>query len=201
MKKIMFNDKYGLTKAVLEGRKTMTRRVIPVDETKGGLVPFSFWGGKWCGSHGRPLKRQPYNVGDVVAVAESYEDIFTTNDIPLDEWIARVENSHDGQDYCLIEGTDNKMFVKAELMPHKIRITGVRIERLQNISDKDCMREGIYEDCPGVQYSYPTKNVYCGQYPFGSPRSAFAALFDKLYGKGTWDSNPYVFVYEFELVK
>ena len=93
------------------------------------------------------------------------------------------------------------MFVRADLMPHQIRITGVRVERLQDISDEDCLREGILEDCPGVQYSFPTEIGYCGQYPFGSPRDAFAALIDRISGKGTWEKNPWVFVYEFELVK
>ena len=82
-----------------------------------------------------------------------------------------------------------------------IRITNVRVERLQDISDEDCLREGVIEDCPGVQYSFPTEIGYCGQYPFETPREAFAALIDRLSGKGTWKSNPWVFVYEFELVK
>ena len=36
---------------------------------------------------------------------------------------------------------------------------------------------------------------------YDNPRDAFAALIDEIRGKGTWDNNPYVFVYEFELVK
>ena len=36
---------------------------------------------------------------------------------------------------------------------------------------------------------------------FDTPREAFAALIDKVSGKGTWESNPYVWVYEFELMK
>lgn len=36
---------------------------------------------------------------------------------------------------------------------------------------------------------------------FDTPREAFAALIDKVSGKGTWESNPYVWAYEFELMK
>ena len=93
------------------------------------------------------------------------------------------------------------MFVKPKLMPHRIRITNIRVERLQDISDEDCMREGILEDCPNVQYSFPTEIGYCGQYPFNTPREAFAALIDKISGKGTWEMNPFVFVYEFERIR
>lgn len=188
MKKIMFNDKYGLTKAVLEGRKTMTRRIIPVDETRGGLVPISFWNGKWEGAHGRPLKSQPYKIGEVVAVAQAYKDTFGNPDFLF---------GHK-------PGWSNKMFVSADLMPHQIRITNVRVERLQDISDEDCYREGIYKKTlspPGdIDYFYHSEpRSKWDVYP--SAIEAFKGLIDKVSGKGTWESNPWVFVYEFELVK
>lgn len=182
MKKIMFNDKYGLTKAVLEGRKTMTRRIIPEDETKGGLVPVSFWCGKWCGSHGRPLKSQPYHFGEVVAVAQRYKDI---RDV--------IGDIQDGKSIKSMPGWNNKMFVRADLMPYQIRITGLWAERLQDISVKDCVKEGVWE-ARLVNYTS------IDGIPF-SPIEAFAALIDKISGKGTWESNPWVFVYEFELEK
>lgn len=94
------------------------------------------------------------------------------------------------------------MFVKPELMPHQIRITNVRIERLQDISDDDCLNEGI-------EFDGKAQSFYCGfnastnsKIWLGStPRDAYASLIDKVSGKGTWKRNPYVFVYEFELVK
>lgn len=99
----------------------------------------------------------------------------------------------------MLKGWKNKMFVRADLMPHQIRITGVRVERLQDISDEDCLREGVNGE------SIFDDNDYCtvqGIQPwFNSPRDAFAALIDKVSKKGTWEENPWVFVYEFELVK
>lgn len=92
------------------------------------------------------------------------------------------------------------MFVRADLMPHRIRITNVRVERLQDISDEDCLREGIEEHLKGVQYGFTSNIGYVGQYPFTTPREAFALLIDKISGKGTWESNPWVFVYEFKLI-
>ena len=180
----MFNDKYGLTQAVLEGRKTMTRRTVP-DGT-----PL----GNWAETE----NKSRYKVGDVVAVAQRYEDVY---DEMLSTWKDSLEQCRPILSKSESDGWDNKMFVQADLMPHQIRITNVSIERLQDISDEDCLREGIIEDAPGVQYSFHTTIGYCGQYPFNSPRSAFAALIDKVSGKGTWESNPYVFVYEFELIK
>lgn len=93
------------------------------------------------------------------------------------------------------------MYVKADLMPYRIRITNIRAERLQYITDEDCMAEGIWKahnvGLEGVTYWY-TNLVNS---PYRTAKEAYAALIDKISGKGTWASNPYVFVYEFELIK
>lgn len=183
MKKIMFDNKYSLTKAVLEGRKTMTRR-----------LPNKAWRDIMPGLAGEDLSHAstPFKVGEVVAVAQSYKDagldpkkcdnfqLVVYGDFP-------PRHNH---------GWGNKMFVKADLMPHQIRITNVRVERLQDISDEDCLNEGVFL---GQFHTYS----YVGRprCPFNTPRDAFASLIDRLSGKGTWKSNPWVFVYEFELVK
>ena len=205
MKKIMFNDKYGLTKAVLEGRKTMTRRIIPpivIDWNRRGKVtlPVSCFKGETLFmdasaildrdfEYPAPAKYQPrFNAGEIVAVAQRYKDI-----------IQHVLISHGYETelpalvYQRHAGWANKMFVKADDLPHQIRITNVRVERLQDISDEDCVKEGIWE---ARQVNYSSIDGI----PF-SPREAFAALIDKVSGKGTWLSNPWIFAYEFELVK
>ena len=94
------------------------------------------------------------------------------------------------------------MFVRAEACKHKIRITDVRVERLQDISDEDCLKEGIqtfyYGDCKFPPDGYTFDN---GKSHFNTPREAFAHLINKVSRKDVWAENPYVFVYDFELVK
>jgi len=191
MKKIMFNDKYGLTQAVLEGRKTITRRSIP----KKLLESIELY------AHGneeelrhRLLANSSYQVGEVVAIAQAYKDIY--NDI--------YSAYHIGL-YGRTAGWTNKMFVRTESMPHHIKITNIRVERLQDISDEDYLREGIYKK--KLEYTpsgyNPNRMYYTFDgigYCFNDANNAFAALIDKVSGKGTWDSNPMVWVYEFELV-
>lgn len=203
----MFNDEYGLTTAVLEGRKTMTRRSIVPPRTMQGKDVYGFAVVKY------PRTNQPievmaydadgaqignilpkYKVGDVVAVAQNLRDMGYD---PRDT--RHKSGAIWGLDHT--PAWTNKMFVSASDCIHQIRITNVRVEKLQDISDEDCMREGILEDCPKVQYSFPTEIGYCGQYPFNTPREAFAALIDKISGKGTWEINPFVFVYEFERIR
>ena len=131
-----------------------------------------------------------FKIGEIVAIAQSYREL-NRRGFLAPEWLA-----HTCEDAA---GYHNKMFVKADLMPYGIEITDLKEERLQDISDDDCLREGICEDCPGVQYSFPADS-FCDQYPFNSPRAAFAALIDKVCGNGTWESNPIIYAYSFNLI-
>lgn len=110
MKKIMFNDKFGLTQAVLEGRKTMTRRIIKCPRTFRG------------------------------------------------EWVAgfNIHRRHSDKkivDWPCMYDADEREFDMGEILP---------------------------------------------KYELGE---VVAALIDKVSDKGTWESNPYVWAYEFELMK
>lgn len=190
MKKIMFNDKYSLTQAVLDGRKTMTRRI-----SKEQIRNSVFWKSGYESIHGYEIK-PIYKISELVAIAQSYESLGMNPEIAL--------NDRDGIGFYtktkFAPGWKNKMFVRADLMPHHIRITDIKIERLQDISDEDCFKEGIFKWDAG-QKDIPFYSFHYADIPdYNNPRDAFAELIDKVSGKGTWESNPYVFVYEFELV-
>lgn len=210
MKKIMFNDKYGLTQAVLDGRKTQTRRMLNPTMFFQRSETYEGWSNEdisaWKRSCNRrlyeaqgymlqqmldyALSSSRYKVGEVIAVAQKYKDIAL--DMPVELAAELIKQP----------GWKNKMFVKADLMPHRIRITNIRIERLQDISDEDCIAEGIYPKANGRWYCYDVVRRMGVSYdPYPDPREAYAALIDKISGKGTWESNPWVFVYDFELVK
>ncbi len=213
MRKIMFNDKYGLTKAVLEGRNTMTRRIIK--DENGLYADIRCMKFSHLNEYGNAVMRSSigfaelvprYKVGEVVAVAQSYLSIH--NEM-MDESFGEGygDGVYDAFRWAIVDdkpGWRNKMFVKADLVPHQIRITNVRVERLQDISDEDCLKEGILNCKDDPDFSHLQKDIFyhegsCDGYI--TPREAFAALIDKVSGKGTWESNPYVLVYEFELVK
>ena len=208
MKKIMFNDKYGLTQAVLEGRKTMTRRIIRLVEPDLEFVHVSHLGeyifhSKDCIDGAFPR----YKIGEEVAVAQAYSDI------PFEHrnWKKRGINLNLQKDGTLkglveLKGWDNKMFVRADAMPHHIRITDIKVERLKDISSEDCLKEGVSfineSWCKGYEVNDLWLSVIGKRESFwNTPQEAFAALIDKVSGKGTWKRNPWVFAYEFKLVK
>ena len=206
-KKIMFADKYGLTKAVLEGKKTQTRRVVPKDffslnwDVKERTLVYENDFGDFVDI--RNSKYALFHVGEIVAVAQSYKNAgykcFPYHDTDEYFYLKRDGVVMEGISVPP-KGCTNKMFVKPELMPHQIRITDVRVERLQEISDEDCLKEGVqYID--DIDLYYCKLNNCKEKVYFRSLREAYAALIDKVSGKGTWDKNPYVFVYDFELIK
>ena len=213
MKKIMFNDKYGLTQAVLEGRKTQTRRMLNPTLFFQRLETYEGWSNEdisaWKRSCNRrfyeaqgdtlkqmldyALTSSRYKVGETIAIAQSYKDIHS-------EILREVGDLDLKNEFLQSKGYTNKMFVRAEKMPHAIRITNVRVERLQDISDEDCLKEGIWRDdnvgLEGTTYWYHG----LANSSFRTPQEAYASLIDSISGKGTWASNPYVFVYDFELI-
>ena len=211
----MFNDKFGLTQAVLDGRKTMTRRIIKCPRTFRGEWVAGFnihrrhsdkkivdWPCMYDADErefdmGEILPK--YKLGEVVAIAQSYKDV--------DRFHRKGKNA-DYLEYLdsilpelkLYPGWGNKMFVKADLMPHHIKITGIKVERLQDISDEDCLKEGIIHVSTFLgQKIYHTPHVNGSYLSTNVAQEALAYLIDKVSGKGTWEENPFVWVYEFKL--
>ncbi|MBQ3690878.1 MAG: hypothetical protein II937_13605 [Bacteroidales bacterium] len=186
----MFSDRWGLTAAVLNGTKTQTRRIInampKVPQISYGLEEEAGYVHLLDGYI--VVAKSRYKVGEIVAVAQPYKAFYGDFKEPL-----RTE---------LIDsaGFMNKMFVRAELMPHQIEITNIRVERLQDISDEDCMAEGIIKYANGV-YTYTENGKKTFHADLDTPRKAYAELIDKISGKGTWAGNPYVFAYNFDFIK
>lgn len=225
-KKIMFNDEFGLTQAVLEGRKTMTRRIFYIPDK---LVPYLdiddtfdiadnciIWKDK--SDNIRMTFEPKYKVGEVIAIAQSYKNIDnyynaalyrktsihgqTVNELDLVSFQDIRRWKYFSGDLMNTSGWTNKMFVKADLMPHHIKITGLKVERLQDISDEDCLKEGIihaYTDNNGIK-RYHTPHTKRGYLSTDVAQEAFAFLIDKVSGKGVFQSNPFVFCYEFKLI-
>ena len=204
MKKIMFNDRYGLTNAVISMRKTQTRRVEPdtrfenVAEHADSLEYEDGYIVAYC--DGREVGRHKcnYKVGEVVAVAQRYSafaepdhkfSFVNANGISM---VARADQ---------LEGWHNKMYVLADLMPYRIRITGVKAERIQDISADDCLEEGIIMEDDGISPSYYFLD--CEHYAFvygRTPIESFESLISRVSGRQLWSNNKWVIAYEFQLV-
>ena len=201
MQKLMFDDKRNLTEMVIDYEKEMTRRIekfcnsIP-DAVKRGFTRFEILPNRivrlWNDNRNTFIEyKTRFAIGEVIAVSQSYKDIYQYADFEMigDDFITESA------------GYDNKMFVKAELMPHQIKIIDVKIERLQDINDEDCLKEGIFIIDSHEHLHYGYHNTKIGDIGFLKPRDAFSHLINAISGKGTWEENPYVVVYSFKLIK
>ena len=198
----MFSDKYILTQTVLAGAKTMTRRLLKVPKTCNGKEVHSFNvltnnAGTQCvdlvDENGGVLGswKPHYEVGEIVAIAQSYKEIYPNADFEMIGDKFMTEST----------GWTNKEFVRADLMPHHIRITDVKVERLQDIPDDDILREGVWQLSYDNGLFYVSQDIgYVPTVAFPSAREAFWFLIDKVSGNDTWESNPWVVAYSFELV-
>ena len=221
MKKIMFNDRFGLTQAVLDGRKTQTRRMITHPKRFKGKDVYGFYVCKRVIDgvitevcmydenesfidEGQILPK--YNVGEVIAVAQSYCSIADelencNNATCAAHYEKNVQKASEYISWMEHPGFNNKLFVAADMMIHQIHITDVRVEKLQEISDDDCLKEGVIKWDAGQKdipfFCYPN-SAKCD---YDTPQEAFAHLINEVSGKGTWESNPYVWVYDFVLIK
>jgi hypothetical protein len=115
-------------------------------------------------------------------------------DTDMKGWVEKrlIEQNYSKTGYC------NKLFMPEFCAKNFIEITGVRAEQLLHISDKDCIKEGItYWDGKFLNIvSLGSTNDFI---EYNTPRDAYAALIDSIHKKGVWESNPFVWCYDFKL--
>ena len=218
MKKIAFDDKFNFTDKVIWGDKTQVRvpaqiqvwaykkndfEEVPVNKIF--RVPdTNDWAFK-TNSQAYALPRQyypRYNIGEIVAVAESYKRIFDSVQIDKSYAESKLRICKEYPAFIPEKSFCSKRWVKPELMPYQIKITDVRIERVQDISEEDSLVEGldiIHIGGSGTKYICKNRGEYV-DYTF-NPRVAYEFMYKRIYGAKSWESNPWVWVYEFEIVR
>ena len=212
MQKICFNDTYNFTYAVVSNEKTQYRKVFDeknmppfqqyemefhfAEDENDPMSSVFRWANKKNRSEHSEWISSRYKEGEFIAIAQCYKSIYDTGELKGEGLTEEIKQS---------PGWTNKFLVKAESMPWQIQIERIRVQRLQDISEKDCLAEGIRKREDGF-YSVGDGLLAVGKGSkrrsyFYTPQEAFAALVDRVEGKGTWNSNPYVFVYDFKLFK
>ena len=192
--------------------KVQTRRLV-VSRTgffqvcsKNGVVT-NIWqtdANEWTGENLIPVKSR-YKVGDILYLKEPY--CIGVNG--CDTLPSLIYYKYNEKDMSFLTRTGlindikwkNKLFMPASAARHFIKITAVRAERLQDISNEDCIKEGIIpvQTDDGVVYQW-RGTIGPRSAWIRTPKSAYACLIDSIDGKGTWDNNPWVWVYDYELI-
>ena len=215
MKKIMFKDKFELTDAILSEEKIMARSICkynkpdesydivfpifePEDYDNNGNIMSKLdhafgWKNKEGDFIGWNIPK--YKIGEIVSVAQNCVICGNMPDCESEEGVCPIIPKRSGY--------FNKMVVRADLKHYLFRITNIKIELLQNISDDECLKGVVIKDVVGSEGTYSIDTYYIPNMPlklYCTPRKTFASIIDKVLCEGTWESNPYVFVYEFKLL-
>jgi hypothetical protein len=189
-KPILFNTE--MVRAILDGRKTMTRRIVKNEKifqaaAKIGEISSALIDKRELEKHDLSYILQfcPFGtVGDGLWVRETwseYEDnYFYRASIDLLE-----DKELDQMKYGFNKWKPS-LFMPKSACRLKLRITNIRVERLNDISRGDAMQEGC-----------PFQNLA----KVNNPISWFMNLWESINGKGSWDKNPWVWVVEFEKLK
>lgn len=187
--------KAPMVRAILDGSKTQTRRVVKQDRE--GLLdckPTPAWDAFWqCVAcpYGKP--------GDRLWVRETWSadawfDGNAPNDIPDSAYIAYVSGRHAVAWPAAMGKVRASIHMPRWASRILLEVTDVRVERLQDISEADARAEGVKVDGNGHAVRDEVVNV-------GGARTAFAELWESINGPDSWAANPWVWVIEFRRVE
>lgn len=190
IKPILFNTE--MVRAILDGRKSCTRRLVkpePQGYFEVSEEPLYIY--DTDGNQGKITP--PYQPGDILYVRESYSElsfgyVYKADGENIDH-LGNVIKWHPS------------IHMPKEAARIWLKVTNVRVERLQEITDEQAKREGIqYYECPtGFTWKQETDMHNCYTTPIGAMQALWNSTIKKSdldrYG---WDANPWVWVIEFE---
>ena len=207
IKPILFNTE--MVQAIMDGRKTVTRRIVKFPEGMAGRLPENqteepilFYP---CG-----IKHPPYQTGDVMYVRETWCQSHDGYHYRADGEDICVSNLSGGKDYiCKSDGLRWRpsLHMPREAARIFLKVKSVRAERLNVMTEKDALSEGVARHGLYNEQCY-AGGCYNGDFETSCkvcevPINGFEKLWNStikpadLYRYG-WDANPWVWVIEFE---
>lgn len=194
-----------MVKAIIDGRKSQTRRVVkPQPQTVGDVYDGPSDAANSIEFYQRARLKCPHPVGARLWVKETHLIELPPNlkydaeGLPVSQWPAYLETAstvHYKADKADSEFWSQFKWRPSIFMPRwasriTLTVKEVRVQRLQEISDDDCRAEGVF--------GYPA-----GYYK-GCWQSEYSQLWDSINGGkigSSWQDNPWVWAYTFEVVK
>lgn len=192
---ILFNA--DMVRAILDGRKTQTRRIVKPQPLEGVVLDSS-----WI---------RPFSVGQRLWVRETFSPIYPQdphynngNPIEYDYKATYQHGDRLGDDLGIQKIWKPSIHMPREASRITLEVTGVRVERLQDIEEEDAVAEGIEQtepffDCPCWR-DYMEPDWETSSFP-DNPVGSYASLWESIHGPKSWNQNPWVWVIEFRRVE
>ncbi|EPS5422593.1 TPA: hypothetical protein R4126_002609 [Klebsiella michiganensis] len=226
---MIFNSE--MVRAILDGRKTQTRRIMapqPADDIERGIFPnpeVIGWKSSRRHKHGSTTAHFcPYGKpGDRIWVREAFRVHSRATDVATLVYKASERNSWTEQTHRVPVAVCNKPATPEKWTPSLhmprwasrilLEITDVRVERLNTISEEDAQREGVHTevwDQTVVARNYAASDEFFQFWSEDMPhhvemnqlyRSSFRSLWESIYGEESWKANGWVWVISFERIE
>ena len=192
-----------MVRALIDGTKTQTRRVVKYD-IRGPSEPMDTWDwydakGEWVGAHGRGYPFAKTNAALLSPYGQPCDRLWVRetwdaggNDIGYRADMASryvpPTDPHYGESMRMFDRQrgrwNSSIYMPRWASRITLEVTGVRVERLQDISEADALAEGV------------TAGKYTGL--DRAYARAYSDLWEQINGPGSWDANPWVWVVEFK---
>lgn len=184
-----------MVQAILEGRKTMTRRICKhkLDDRGARLTDqLEDW-------HGNKIK-QPIEVGDIVWVRETFAEFSGIE--PQVSYVYKADKLFDtpAKEHLCDNKWKPSLFMPKQACRIWLEVTNVRLERLQDISEEDAIAEGV-ERVPLEPFVLRYRDYTGLEDYWDNAKSSFHTLWIAINGATSWQENPWVWVYEFKQVE
>jgi len=206
-----------MVRALLAGSKTQTRRIVKptgahhifqfrgMEEARGADEPTGEWA--WCRAEKVVSEhiRCPYGKpGDRLWVRETFAHMYRGNAAPETRQHEDVVYRADGftPDEYVYGSRKPSIHMPRWASRITLEVTGVRVERLQDISEEDAAAEGVESLRNEREYwkNYLESTADCDALICLSARESFRTLWESINGREAWDANPWVWVVDFKRV-
>ena len=204
-KPILFNTE--MVQAILAGRKTQTRRIIKSRDESGIFQVCKNFDGKvtsiesldWDERNCEKDILSKYQIDDILWVRETFQKLESVKHKEIDFLYKADVEYHNYFNSDLVVWSPS-IHMPKEAARIFLKVTNVRVERLQDISEEDAIAEGVELGDPnkGIIYrDYLRQKTF-----FLFARLSFKSLWDSINAKKhPWESNPWVWVYDFERIE
>lgn len=211
---IPINFSTPMIQAILAEDKTQTRRIIKPQPTKQREVEQGekyLSGATEEGITSKDMANVDINIDDLLeenpikkGVILWVREKWGYSDYLKEPYLYKI--NYDTEYDSFIENFELKKWGRPILMPKKavrifLKVTDVRVEKLQDITDEDSIQEGVESFYDGTSAGLLYVDYYRGAaFHLPSARKGFQSLWRSMFGIESWDENPWVWVYSFEWI-
>ncbi len=189
-----------MVQAIIDGRKTMTRRISKINNNS-----LEWQAAFFRAEQSQQIEYCRYQVGDVLWVRETWQHVVEHSDCDYEGYVYRADKNSSEWELS----NDEWKWKPSLHMPKSaarifLEVTNIKADRLQEITTNDAIAEGILPEPTGDNlynnylYRFGAKD---NGYHWIGAKYSFESLWQSINGKESWDENPFVWCISFKRIE